>query len=355
MSIISQIGFLIILALATYFIFKRVKYISKTIKLGRAENRTDQPHVRLKNMILLAFGQKKMFARPVVAFLHLLVYIGFILINIEVLEIVLDGLLGTHRIFLKPLGGFYPVVMNFFEVLALGVLVACMVFLVRRNILKVGRFQPENHREMKGWAFQDANTILVLEIVLMGAFLKMNAADFVLQTRGFGHFADSQTGSFLISQFLVPIFQNYSDTFLMVVERAAWWFHIIGILVFAVYVTYSKHLHIALAFPNAYFADLKPKGEMKNMSAVATEVKIMLGLEQAPETPTEIGRFGAKDVDDLSWKNLMDAYTCTECGRCTSACPANQTGKALSPRKIMMDTRDRLEDIKRGWIKNGME
>ncbi|MBK6979369.1 MAG: (Fe-S)-binding protein [Cytophagaceae bacterium] len=355
MNIISQIGFLVILALATYLITKRVQLISKSIKLGRAEDRTDQPSVRLKNMILLAFGQKKMFAKPIVAVLHLFVYVGFILINIEVLEIVLDGLLGTHRIFLKPLGGFYNVVMNFFELLALGVLVACLIFLVRRNILKVGRFQPQNHREMKGWPFQDANTILFLEIILMGAFLKMNAADYVLQTRGIGHFAEAQTGSFWVSQFLVPLFQNYSDSLLIIVERAAWWFHIIGILAFAVYVTYSKHLHIALAFPNAYFADLLPKGQMKNMPAVATEVKIMLGLQQAPETPAEIGRFGAKDVDDLSWKNLMDAYTCTECGRCTSACPANQTGKALSPRKIMMDTRDRLEDIKKGWVKNGME
>ena len=355
MNIIPQIGFLVILALATYLITKRVQLISKSIKLGRAEDRTDQPSVRLKNMILLAFGQKKMFAKPIVAVLHLFVYVGFILINIEVLEIVLDGLLGTHRIFFKPLGGFYNVVMNFFELLALGVLMACVIFLVRRNILKVGRFQPQNHREMKGWPFQDANTILFLEIILMGAFLKMNAADYVLQTRGIGHFAEAQTGSFWVSQFLVPLFQNYSDSFLIFVERAAWWFHIIGILAFAVYVTYSKHLHIALAFPNAYFADLLPEGQMKNMPAVATEVKIMLGLEQAPETPAEIGRFGAKDVDDLSWKNLMDAYTCTECGRCTSACPANQTGKALSPRKIMMDTRDRLEDIKKGWVKNGME
>lgn len=353
MNILPQILFLIALGTAAYFIGRRVNLIRKTILLGKAENRYDNPSQRLKNMLLLAFGQKKMFAKPMVAILHLAVYVGFIIINLEVLEIVLDGLLGTHRIFLEPLGNVYSFLINFFEILALAVIVACVVFLIRRNITKVERLQESRHREMKGWPVKDGNIILIFEIILMAAFLKMNAADVILQSRGVGHFAEAITGSFVISQWLVPIMDNFSDGMLIFAERAAWWFHILGIMAFALYVTYSKHLHIALAFPNTYFSDLNPKGKMSNMPTVSTEVKIMLGLEQAPDTPAEVGRFGAKDVEDLSWKNLMDAYSCTECGRCTSACPANITGKALSPRKIMMDTRDRLEDIQKGWIKNG--
>jgi heterodisulfide reductase subunit C len=355
MHYIPQVLFLIALATAGYFIARRIILIKKTIQLGTSEDRTDQPNIRLKNMLLLAFGQKKMFAKPIVAVLHLAVYLGFIIINLEVLEIILDGLLGTHRIFLKPLGGLYPVLINFFEILALGVIVACIVFLIRRNITKVERFQESRHNEMKGWPVKDGNIILIFEIILMAAFLKMNAADSILQGRNIGHFAESQTGSFIISQFLIPAMDAFPSTFLIFVERAAWWFHIIGIMCFALYVTYSKHLHIALAFPNTFFADLNPKGKMSNMPTVSQEVKIMLGMEQAPETPAEVGRFGAKDVEDLTWKNLMDAYSCTECGRCTSACPANLTGKALSPRKIMMSTRDRLEDIQKGWLKNGYE
>lgn len=355
MHYIPQVLFLIALSTAGYFITRRIILIKKTIQLGKAEDRTDQPNIRLKNMLLLAFGQKKMFAKPIVAVLHLAVYLGFIIINLEVLEIILDGLLGTHRIFLKPLGGLYPMLINFFEILALGVIVACIVFLIRRNITKVERFQESRHNEMKGWPVKDGNIILIFEIILMAAFLKMNAADSILQGRNIGHFAESQTGSFIISQFLIPAMDAFPSTFLIFVERTAWWFHIIGIMCFALYVTYSKHLHIALAFPNTFFADLNPKGKMSNMPTVSQEVKIMLGLEQAPETPAEVGRFGAKDVEDLTWKNLMDAYSCTECGRCTSACPANLTGKALSPRKIMMSTRDRLEDIQKGWLKNGYE
>ncbi|MCP9766561.1 (Fe-S)-binding protein [Lacihabitans sp. LS3-19] len=355
MHYIPQVLFLIALATAGYFIARRIILIKKTIQLGKAEDRTDNPSIRLKNMLLLAFGQKKMFARPIVAVLHLAIYLGFIIINLEVLEIVLDGLLGTHRIFLKPLGSLYPILINFFEILALGVIVACVVFLIRRNITKVERLQGSRHSEMKGWPVKDGNIILVFEIILMAAFLKMNAADSVLQGRNVGHFAESQTGSFIISQFLVPAMDAFPSSFLIFVERASWWFHIIGIMCFALYVTYSKHLHIALAFPNTYFSDLNPKGKMSNMPTVSQEVKIMLGLEQAPETPAEVGRFGAKDVEDLTWKNLMDAYSCTECGRCTSACPANITGKALSPRKIMMSTRDRLEDIQKGWLNNGYE
>lgn len=355
MQVLSQVLFVAALATAAYLIAKRVVLIKKTIQLGRAEDRTDRPAERLKNMIFVALGQKKMFTRPGVAFMHLIVYVGFIIINLEVLEIILDGVFGTHRIFLKPLGTVYPFLINTFEILAFGVIVACVVFLIRRNVTKVDRLQGSKHREMGRWPSLDGNLILVFEIMLMSAFLKMDAADAILQSRGVGHFGEAITGSFLVSQFIEPFMQPFSDATLVFTERAAWWFHIIGIMGFALYVTYSKHLHIALAFPNTYFGDLEPKGHMKNMPAVSTEVKIMLGLEQAPETPAEIGRFGAKDVEDLSWKNLMDAYSCTECGRCTSSCPANQTGKALSPRKIMMDTRDRLEDIQTGWKTNGAD
>lgn len=355
MAYIQQILFVLVFGTAVFFIARRVKLIARTIRLGKAEDRTDQPAVRLKTMLRIAFGQKKMFDRPVVGLLHFLVYAGFILINLEILEIILDGIFGTHRVLARPLGSFYPVLINFFELLALGVIVACVIFLIRRNILKIGRLSPSKSADMKGWPALDANLILVFEIVLMMAFLKMNAADTILQSRGAGHFAETQTGSFLVSQWLIPFMQPFSDSMLQVAERGAWWFHIVGILLFALYVTYSKHLHIALAFPNTYFSDLKPRGEMRNMPAVTKEVKIMLGLEQDSGAPAEAARFGAKDVEDLSWKNLMDAYSCTECGRCTSQCPANITGKALSPRKIMMNTRDRLEDIQKGWLKNGYD
>jgi heterodisulfide reductase subunit C len=353
---IAQIVFIAALAIAAYFIGRRVILIKKTIQLGRDENRTDNPAERLKTMLLVAFGQKKMFSRPIVGILHAFVYVGFIVINVEVLEIIIDGIAGTHRIFNQPLGSFYSFLINFFEFLALGVIVACSIFLIRRHILKVERLQPVRHREMNAWPALDATIILVIEIALMWAFLSMDAVDTILQERGVGHFGEVLTGDFFVSKSLKPVFLSWSDTALLAYERVAWWFHILGIMGFALYVTYSKHLHIALAFPNTYFADLRPKGEMKNMPTVTKEVKIMLGLEQAeaaaPENPE---RFGAKDVNDLSWKNLMDAYSCTECGRCTSACPANITGKALSPRKIMMDTRDRLEDIQKGWIKNGYD
>ncbi|AWW00947.1 (Fe-S)-binding protein [Arcticibacterium luteifluviistationis] len=355
MAYLAQIVFILALGTAAYFILRRAFLIKKTIQLGKAENRTDQPAKRFKNMLLIAFGQKKMFERPVVGLLHFLVYVGFILINIEVLEIVIDGIFGTHRVLAQPLGSFYPIVINFFEILAVGVILACVIFLIRRNVLKIERLHPSTSSEMDGWPAMDANIILVFEIALMMAFLKMNAADSILQSRGVGHFAEVNTGNFLISQTLVPILDNFSTGFLVFTERAAWWFHILGIMAFALFVTYSKHLHIALAFPNTYFANLGSRGEMSNMPAVTKEVKIMMELEQPGDETEEVGRFGAKDVEDLSWKSLMDAYSCTECGRCTSQCPANQTGKALSPRKIMMDTRDRLEDIQKGWLKNGYD
>lgn len=336
--IVQQIAFVLVLATAAYFIRKRVLLIRKTIQLGKDTTFTGNKSERLKNMLLVAFGQKKMFKKLIPAVLHFFIYVGFLVINLEVLEFVVDGVLGTHRVFAPWLGSFYSVLMNVFEFLAVVVLLACVFFLVRRNILKVPRFWSA---EMTQWPRMDANLILITEIVLMTAILTMNAADQVLQTRDSHYVA---TGSLFFSSYLVPLFQNLETSSLILIERFAWWFHIIGILGFAVYVTYSKHLHIFLAFPNTYYASLEAKGHIKNMPVVTREVKSMLGLETSTAAG-EPGRFGAKDVNDLAWTNLMAAYSCTECGRCTSECPANQTGKKLSPRKIMMDTRDRLETI----------
>jgi heterodisulfide reductase subunit C len=345
---IQQISFLITLLVAAYFIRKRVLFIRGNINLGRKNEINDRKGDRLQNMLLVAFGQKKMFKNLIPAFFHLCIYVGFLVINLEVLEFIIDGLAGTHRIFAPFLGDFYTVLMNIFEFLAVAVLTACVVFLIRRNVLKVKRFQSA---EMTRWPRLDANLILFTEIVLMFAILKMNAADQVLQARGVEHY--TATGKLFFSNFFVPIFENFSTPFLIFTERAAWWFHIIGILGFTVYITYSKHLHIFMAFPNTYYAKLQPKGHINNMSVVTNEVKSMLGLGEATPTATEPGRFGAKDVNDLSWNNLMAAYSCTECGRCTAECPANQTGKKLSPRKIMMDTRDRMEEVGNSLLKGG--
>jgi ferredoxin len=347
---IQQIAFLLTLGLAVYFIRKRVLFIRNNIRLGKKLEINDRKGDRLKNMGLIAFGQKKMFKKVIPATLHFFIYVGFLVINLEVLEFVIDGLAGTHRIFAPYLGGFYSVLMNIFEFLAVAVLTACVFFLIRRNVLKVKRFQSA---EMTKWPRLDANLILFTEVVLMMAILKMNAADQVLQSRGVEHY--TSTGPLFFSKFLIPIFENFSTSFLIFVERAAWWFHIIGILGFSVYITYSKHLHIFLAFPNTYFAKLQPKGHITNMQIVTNEVKSMLGLADAsaPATPAEPGRFGAKDVNDLSWNNIMAAYSCTECGRCTAECPANITGKKLSPRKIMMDTRDRVEEVGYSLLKGG--
>ena len=342
MSFLPQLIFLIILSAASFFLVKRVKFLRRNIFLGKAETRNDQPGKRWQTMALVAFGQQKMFKRFLPAFLHLMVYVGFVVINLEVLEFVLDGILGTHRLFAPILGSVYTVAMNIFEFLAVAVLVSCVIFLLRRNVVKVPRFTKP---EMKGWPAMDANIILVIEIVLMIAILKMNAADQVLASRGVGHYIP--VGGLFFSSLLTPLFENFSSEFLVFVERAAWWFHIVGILAFAIYVTYSKHLHIFLAFPNTWYSNLKPKGEMVNMPAVTNEVNMMLGIPtDAPaDRPAEIGRFGAKDINDLSWINVLNAYSCTECGRCTSECPANITGKKLSPRKIMMDVRDRAEEV----------
>lgn len=345
MAVIQQIIFIAALGVVIWLITQRVSIIRRTILLGKDENRTDQPGKRLSVMMRVAFGQKKMFDRPLIGFLHFAVYAGFILINIEVLEIVLDGVLGTHRVFAAPLGSFYKLLIGLFEILALGVLIACTIFLIRRSILKVERFQPVRHREMNGWPELDGKLILVFEIVLMIAILTMNAADSTLQDLGNTHYAN--TGDFLVSQWIKPLFEGWNVGALVVYERFAWWVHILGIFTFAFYLTFSKHLHIVLAFPNTYFSRIEPKGKMQNMPEITSEVKIMLGIENQAGDAAVPERFGAKDVQDLSWKNLMDAYSCTECGRCTAACPANLTGKKLSPRKIMMDTRDRLEEVGR--------
>lgn len=303
-------------------------------------------------MLLVAFGQKKMFKKPIPAFLHLFIYIGFIVINLEVLEFMIDAVLGTHRIF-APYGAVYTVLMNIFEFLAVAVLVSCVIFLIRRKVLKIKRFHA---REMTAWPSLDATLILLIEISLMVAILSMNATDQVLQERAVAGY--HATGPFLFSSAIAPLFVELGEANLIFIERASWWYHIIGIFAFAIYITYSKHLHIFLAFPNTYYANLKPKAKMTNMEEVTKEVKVMLGQDQdTGAAPAEPGRFGAKDVNDLYWKNIMDAFSCTECGRCTAECPANITGKILSPRKIMMDTRDRAEEVIKNSdnSKNGLE
>ena len=352
MEIIQQIIFTAVLGTVGWLVFRRINIIKNTIRLGKAEDRSDQPGKRFSTMMRIAFGQKKMFDRPLIGILHFAVYAGFLLINVEVLEIVLDGLLGKHRLFAPLLGSSYRFLIGFFEFLAVAVLLACIIFLARRTLTKTERLQPSRHREMNGWPALDGKVILIFEIVLMIAILTMNAADSVLQDMGSAHY--TVTGDFTFSRFIKPLFTGWNETALIIYERAAWWVHILGIFAFAVYVTYSKHLHIILAFPNTYFARLIPKGEMHNMPEITKEVKIMLGLDSPAEGAESAvpDRFGAKDVTDLSWKNLMDAYSCTECGRCTAACPANITGKKLSPRKIMMDTRDRLEDMGRNMQAN---
>ncbi len=335
---VLQIIFLIIAAAAIAFFSKNVRKISRNIHLGRPEDRSDRPAERLKTMLKVAFGQTKMVKRPVAAVLHFFVYLGFIVINLEVLEIIIDGLFGTHRIF-APLGALYNVLIASFEILAALVLTGVIAFLIRRNILRLRRFSGV---EMTSWPRSDANIILIVEVLLMTAFLTMNAADFKLQQLGVSHYISA--GSFPVSSLLLPILPD-SVTALIAIERACWWFHIIGIFAFLNYLPYSKHFHIILAFPNTYYSKLEPKGEFSNMLSVNNEVKAMLDPSFVPETVNDGGRFGAKDITDLTWKNLMEAYTCTECGRCTSVCPANLTGKLLSPRKIMMDTRDRMEEV----------
>ncbi|MDX9704783.1 MAG: (Fe-S)-binding protein [Weeksellaceae bacterium] len=353
MQYIGNIIFALILAYAIWFFSRNVKKIIRNIKLGRPMNRFDRPSERWKTMFRIALGQGKMGVKPIPAILHGFVYVGFLLINVEVLEILIDGLFGTHRIF-SFLGGFYKGMIGFFEVLAFLVLISCIIFLIRRNIVHVKRFMKP---EMKGWAKKDANYILYMEVAFMLALLLMNGADTALQKAGAEHY--TETGSFFISGWLTePIFSGMSQSAIIIIERVCWWFHIIGILFFLNYLYYSKHLHILLAFPNTYFSKLEPKGQFTNLESVTKEVKLMMDPNADPfaapaEGAEEPETFGANDVFDLNQVQLLNAYTCTECGRCTEECPANMTGKLLSPRRIMMATRDRLEDISRNIDKNG--
>lgn len=341
MEYLPQIMFVIILVISVYFFARKVRQIRRNILLGRDADFSDNKDLRWKNLLLLAFGQKKMFRNPLVAVLHFIVYAGFLIINIEVLEILIDGIAGTHRILAGVSSGLYFFLINAFEFLALGVLIACAIFLIRRNVIKLKRFIS---RDLDGWPRSDANYILITEIVLMALFLIMNAADTLLAQRGVEEYA-ATPGNFILSKSLHPLLEDFSNQTLMVTERAAWWLHIVGILAFLNYLPYSKHLHIILAFPNAYYARLEPMGKMNNMPSVQNEVLYAMQPELAPSDAQTPEKFGARDIFDLTWKNLLDAYACTECGRCSAACPATQTGKLLSPRKIMMSTRDRIEDV----------
>jgi heterodisulfide reductase subunit C len=351
MQFIPQILFLAALSFAVWFFARNVKRLRRNILLGKDINRTDEKPTRLKKMIRVALGQSKMVTRPIAGFLHILVYVGFVIINIEVLEIIIDGLLGTHRIF-SFLGPVYSFLIGSFEILALLVLVSVIFFWTRRNISNIKRFKT-----LKGWPKNDANNILYFEVILMCLFFTMNATDLQLQLNGAEHY--TKAGVFPVSQFLLPLFDGMPNSTLIAVERAAWWAHILGIFFFLNYLYYSKHLHILLAFPNVYFSNLKSKGQFSHNETVAKEVQMMMDPNADPYAMPEEGdeaepeKFGASDVTDLNWFQLLSAYTCTECGRCTSECPANQTGKKLSPRKIMMDTRDRLEEVGKNIEKNG--
>ena len=344
MSFLDNILFALLLAVGIGYFTMNVKKLMRNINLGRDVNRKDHSSERWKNMIMVALGQSKMVKRPVAGVLHIIVYAGFVIINIEVIEIIIDGLFGTHRV-LSFMGSFYSILIASFEILAVLVLVAVLIFWIRRNAIKLTRFSSS---DLNGAPRNDANYILYFEVVLMSLFLLMNAADFQLQQLGIGHY--DQVGSFPISKFIAPLFNGMSELRIILIERTAWWLHIIGILIFLNYLYFSKHLHILLAFPNTFFADLNAKGKLDNLESVTNEVKLMMDPNvdpfAAPANPEAVpAKFGASDVQDLNWVQLLNAYSCTECGRCTSACPANQTGKKLSPRKIMMDTRDRLEEV----------
>jgi len=341
MEYIPNILFAIILVLGVGYFTRNVKKLIRNIKLGRNVDASDNKSQRWKNVIMIALGQSKMVKRPIAGIMHVIVYIGFVIINIEVFEIIIDGLLGTHRIGLKLLPeSIYGFLIGAFEVLAVLVLLAVVVFWLRRNVVKLKRFLSS---EMKGWPKNDGNIILYFEVVLMCLFLLMNATDTSFQELGSGN---------IISQFIAPWFEGMSEFSLHLIERSAWWLHIVGILVFLNYLYFSKHLHILLAFPNTYFGGVEVKGKFNNLEAVTNEVKLMMDPNADPFAAPAEGegdempaKFGASDVMDLNQIQLLNAYTCTECGRCTSACPANLTGKKLSPRKIMMDTRDRLEEV----------
>lgn len=356
MEYLPNIIFLLVLAGSIAFFARNINRLRKNIKLGREADLEHDPAARWGNMARVALGQSKMVVRPIAGIMHIIVYVGFVIINIEVLEIILDGLFGTHRLF-APIGRPYDLLIGSFEILALLVIVAVVVFWLRRNVVRVQRFiKPE----MKGWPKKDADYILYIELVLMILFLTMNAADYQLQQMGAVGYV--QAGSYPVSGLIAPLFEGMSEGTLVAIERSCWWLHILGILFFLNYLYYSKHLHILLAFPNTYYARLRPQGQFKNLDSVTQEVKLMMDPNADPfaapaegDAAEEPAKFGASDVMDLNRVQLLNAYTCTECGRCTNECPANQTGKKLSPRKIMMDTRDRLEEVGRNIRENGGE
>lgn len=353
MNFIPNILFLLALFIGVGYFVQNIKRLKRNINLGKDVNVSDNPKQRVKNLLMIAFGQSKMVKRPISGLLHFIVYLGFIIINIEVLEIIFDGLTGSHRAF-SILGGFYDFLIASFEILAFLVLVTVVIFWLRRNVQKIKRFLSP---EIKGWPKNDANIILYIEVVLMTLFLTMNAADQHLQNINSEGYTIA--GSFPVSQYITPLFTNMAEGTVVLIERSAWWLHILGILFFLNYLYYSKHLHILLAFPNTYFGNTKAYGKFRNNDTVTNEVKLMMDPNVDPFAAPAAGdaavpeKFGASDVMDLNWVQLLNAYTCTECGRCTSECPANQTGKKLSPRKIMMDTRDRLEEVGKNIDKNG--
>ena len=349
MAYLPNLIFFILVVCSLGLFTRNLKRIRRNINLGKDLDRNDSPSIRMKNMFRVAFGQTKMVSRPIAGILHLIVYIGFVFINIELLEIVLDGLTGKHRLFAPYLGSFYNFLIAMFEVFALLVLIAVFFFWTRRNVLKIKRFWKD---EMKGWPKQDADYILYFEVVLMILFLSMNSTDSLLQDLGATDYI--KAGSFPVSQFLTPLFDSFELETLIFLERTFWWLHITGIFIFLNYLYYSKHLHILLAFPNTYFANLEIKGKFKVNPQIKTEVQLMLDPQAViPEaSPTTTDKFGVSDVFDLSWVQLMNSYSCTECGRCSSECPANMTGKKLSPRAVMMKTRDRLEEVGNNINKN---
>ena len=351
MQYIDNIIFLIALIVGFGLFFKSTQEIYRNIKLGKKIDRSDQPEVRWKTMGKVALGQSKMVKRPIAGFLHILVYVGFVIINVELIEIIIDGIFGTHRILIDVFGAsFYAVFTSILEIFALLVLIAVVLFFIRRNFYGVKRL---NMKELFGWPKNDANWILIIEFALMLAFFTMNGAD---------HFTDTQkfSSNFPISKHLFPFFENLGESTLHLIEKSAWWFHFLGILFFMNYLYYSKHLHIILAFPNTWYSNLKPKGQFNNLDSVTKEIRLMMDpnadpYAAAPEVdPNEVPeKFGASDIFDLNQVQLLNAYSCTECGRCTAVCPANITGKKLSPRKIMMDTRDRIEEVGKNINKNG--
>ncbi len=346
---ISSIIFAITLVAAIVMFAYNVKIIMRNVNLGKELDISDQGSTRWKTMFLVAIGQGKMTKRPLAGILHIFVYGGFIIVNIEMLEIMIDGIAGTHRIF-SFIGDAYPILISGFEFFGLAVMLACIIFLFRRNIVKVKRFHND---EMTQWPRLDGNIILMTEVLLMFALFTMNAADSILQTRGLEHY--TEVGTFAVSAFLIPLYDGLSNDTLILLERGGWWFHIVGVFAFLNYIPYSKHFHVFAAFPNVYYSKLQPKAFLANMPSVTKEVQIMLGVIEDEGESDDVPSFGAKDITDLSWKNILDSYTCTECGRCTAVCPANQTGKMLSPRKIMMATRDRVEEVGKNIAKNGKD